>query len=133
MHPVKVVKAFMERISAQDVDGLCELMTEDHTFFDACDHTATGREEMRKGWKGYYAMVPDYWVTCEFICSDNDIVLAVGRAGGTYTSNGTLRPENKWDIPAAWKAVVRDGKVAEWRVYADNEPIREIAAREKAE
>ena len=27
--------------------------------------------------------------------------------------------------PAALRALVRDGRIAEWQVYADNEPIRE--------
>ena len=30
---------------------------------------------------------------------------------------------------AAWKAVMRDGKVMEWRVFADNKPVYEILAR----
>jgi hypothetical protein len=37
-----------------------------------------------------------------------------------------LRPENHWTTPAAWRASIRDGLIAEWRVYADNEPIRQI-------
>ena len=131
MNTVSVVKAFMERISAQDVDGLCELMSENHTFIDAGDVTVRGREKMRKGWESYFAMVPDYWVRCEHAVCEGNVVLVVGRAGGTYTTDGTLKPENKWDIPAAWKAIVVDRKVAEWRVYADNEPLRRIIAEEQ--
>jgi len=29
-------------------------------------------------------------------------------------------------VPAAWLAVVKDGLVAEWRVYADNQPLRKL-------
>jgi hypothetical protein len=36
-----------------------------------------------------------------------------------------LVKENRWETPAAWRAVVVDGLVAEWRVYTDNEPMRE--------
>jgi hypothetical protein len=36
-----------------------------------------------------------------------------------------LKPENRWQTPAAIRALIEDGKVAEWRVYADNEPIRQ--------
>jgi hypothetical protein len=43
---------------------------------------------------------------------------------GTYTPDGVLREEARWSTPAAWLAVVERGLVAEWRVYADNEPIR---------
>ena len=30
---------------------------------------------------------------------------------------------------AAWKVGVDEGQVAEWRVYADNEPIRRLMAK----
>lgn len=131
MTPIEVVRAFAERISADDADGLCDLMTEDHVFIDAMDTTVQGREVMRKGWRGYFAMVPDYSIQIEQIFSAGDTVGAFGRAGGTYSSDGTLKPENRWEVPAAWLAVVRDEKVALWRVYTDNEPIRQIMAREK--
>jgi hypothetical protein len=49
----------------------------------------------------------------------------LGVAEGTYTPDGKLKPENRWKTPAVFRALVEDGKVAEWRVYADNEPIRE--------
>jgi len=57
-----------------------------------------------------------------------------GRAGGTYSPDGRVLPQNRWarrdrggsGETAAWKAVVRDGLVAEWRVFADNEPIRRL-------
>jgi hypothetical protein len=35
------------------------------------------------------------------------------------------RAENQWNTPAAFRVFIEDGLVAEWRVYADNEPIRE--------
>ena len=49
-----------------------------------------------------------------------------GTAQGTYSVNGKLVSENHWEIPAAWKAVVQGGRVSEWRVYADNEPVWKI-------
>ncbi len=132
MTPIDLVYAFADRISARDVDGLCELMSDDHIFMDAMDTTVQGREPMRKGWRGYYAMVPDYYIKIEQVFSDGNTVGAFGRAGGTYSSDGTIKPENHWEVPATWMAVIRDGKVALWRVYADNEPIRQIIEREKS-
>lgn len=43
-----------------------------------------------------------------------------GTARGTYEVDGQLLAENKWEVPAAWKAVVRDGLLAEWHVFAEN-------------
>jgi len=36
-----------------------------------------------------------------------------------------VRSENKWETPAVWRALVRGETISEWRVYCDNEPIRE--------
>jgi len=55
----------------------------------------------------------------------------VGRAEGTYAVEGNLLTENRWQAPAAWRALIREGLVAEWRVYADNEPIRQLMARHR--
>jgi hypothetical protein len=49
----------------------------------------------------------------------------VGMASGSYWSNGIRRPDSLWKTPVALRAVVRDGQICEWQVYADNEPIRE--------
>jgi hypothetical protein len=38
-----------------------------------------------------------------------------------------LRPENHWEIPAAWKAVIADEKIKLWQVFADNTPVEKIA------
>ncbi len=32
----------------------------------------------------------------------------------------------RWETPIACCAQVRDGQIAEWRVYADNEPLRQL-------
>ena len=43
----------------------------------------------------------------------------------------SLNPENRWQTPVAIRASVEDGLVAEWRVYADNEPIRKVMSSGK--
>lgn len=124
-----VAREFVRRINAHDVDALCALMTEDHAFVDALDNRMVGRETMRAGWQGYFTMVPDYWITIESGSAKDDTAALFGRAGGTYAS----APEGTggWEIPGAWRAVVRDGRVALWQVYADNLPIRKLMGAEK--
>jgi hypothetical protein len=90
-----------------------------------------GREEMRARWRGYYAFCPDYWVSHEVILSHRDVVAVFGSAGGTIAANGELPPENKWRTPAAWLAIVEDGLVKQWRVYADNKPVYDIMAKSR--
>jgi ketosteroid isomerase-like protein len=127
---IDVALEFVDRINRRDVDHLCGLMTEDYRFVDS-DGTvdARGRESQRKGWRGYYAMVPDYRIDIEETIESGDVVIFLGVASGTYTADGELHSENRWQTPAVWKAVVRNDRVAEWRVWADLEPIRAVMRR----
>ena len=79
---------------------------------------------MEAGWTGYFSMCPDYWIRTDYLMEEAGVFLAVGEAGGTIDGQS-------W-IPAAWKVVVRDDKVAEWRVFADNKPVYEILARRRS-
>lgn len=124
--PVDVVLAFMERINAVDVDGLCALMAEDHVFLDGLGNRMQGRETIRKGWTGYFHVFPDYRVSHAEIFAQGDVVASFGAAEATYVVNGKLSRENHWSVPAAWRAVVRDGLIAEWQVYTDNQQARKI-------
>lgn len=121
-----VARAFVEAINRQDVEGLTGLMTPGHRFVDSLENAVEGREKMRSAWVGYFRMVPDYSIVVEEIFCDGPVVVMLGKARGTYSSDGELKAENRWETPAAWRAVVEGGLVAEWRVYADNEPMRKL-------
>jgi ketosteroid isomerase-like protein len=122
----EVARNFVEKINAHDTEGLLSLMTLDHVFIDSLGNKVE-RPAIESGWREYFRMVPDYWVVIDQLVSLGGSVLVLfGKAGGTYTpERGQMRSENKWETPAAWRAVVRGGQVSEWRIYSDNEPIRE--------
>jgi uncharacterized protein (TIGR02246 family) len=124
--PVDTVLAFLEQINAGNVDGLCALMTEDHLFVDGLGNRLQGREAMRKGWAGYFRMFPDYRVSHADVFSQRDVVAAFGSAERTLAVKGELPKENHSSVLATWRAVVRDGLIAEWQVYADNQSARKI-------
>jgi uncharacterized protein (TIGR02246 family) len=125
---ITVAQAFVRAINRQDADALAELMTEDHRFTDPLANVVEGREKMRAAWAAYFRMVPDYTIAVEETYSDGPVVVMLGVGGGTYAPDGELKPENRWKTIAALRAVVEDGKVSEWKVYADNEPIRRLFA-----
>ena len=127
--PIAVATAFVRAINRQDVASLAELMSDRHRFIDSLGNLAEGRETMRAGWIAYFRMVPDYSLAIEETYIDGPIVLLLGVAQGTYTADGNLKPENKWQTPVAIRAFLEKGKVSEWRVYADNEPIRKLMQR----
>ena len=122
-NPLDLVRAFIEKINAHDVAGLCALMPEGHVFVDSRGTTIRGRETMRAGWTGYFTWFPDYQISVTDIFVRDHLIGLFGFARGTYSVAGKLLEENKWEIPAAWRAVVKDGLMAEWRVYADNSPV----------
>jgi ketosteroid isomerase-like protein len=126
---VDTVLQFLERINQHDADKLAELMTEDHLFVDSLGHSVSGRENMRLGWRSYYAFCPDYWVAHGEIFPSGDLVAVFGAAGGTIAADGKLPAENRWRTSAAWLAIVDGDLVKQWRVYADNKPVYDILAR----
>ena len=122
MTPGETVVLFVDRINQRDPDKLAELMTEDHVFIDSLGRAVRGREAMRQGWRPYCAMCPDYRIAHEEVVAKGDVVVAFGRAGGSIR-------EDRWETPAAWRAVVEDGLTKEWRVYADNKPVYDLLAK----
>jgi uncharacterized protein (TIGR02246 family) len=124
-----VAHAFVRAINRQDVDALVNLMTEEHRFIDSLGNVVDGREKMRTGWTKYFHMVPDYTVAIEETFCDGPVVAMLGMAQGTFSPDGQLKPENRWTTPTAFRAYIEEQKVAEWRVYCDNEPIRQRMAK----
>lgn len=111
----EVVLAFVDAINAHDVDRLGELMTDDHTFVDPYGSEVTGREPMLAAWRGYFEWFPDYQIEVNDIFEHESEFGMFGFAGGSFQGNA----DRKWRLPAAWKALVRDGRMARWQVVAD--------------
>jgi ketosteroid isomerase-like protein len=127
--PIKIAMAFIDCINAADVAGLFELMTEGHIFQDALGERFIGREKMRQGWQYYFSLVQNYKILAQDYLANESRVAIFGTASGTYAGPGADRvthAERFWQVPAAWNAVIRGGLVAEWCVYADNQPLRKL-------
>jgi ketosteroid isomerase-like protein len=132
MEPSEVARAFVSKVNAHDVDGLCSLMTDEHAFVDALDNRAVGRSTMQSGWQAYFSMVPDYWIKVDTVLQEGCVVALFGQAGGSYSSSGGDSAKRLWHVPAAWLAEVDGDRVAVWRVYADNLPLRQLMGQEPA-
>jgi len=113
---------FVAAINDRNFESLESLMAPDHLFVDSLGNRVQGAARMLAGWRGYFAICPDYRIRIDRSIVEGDTVLAVGEAGGTID-------KTTWRTPAAWQVVIRDGKVAEWKVFADNKPVYEILAR----
>src|SRR5207302_5414390 len=128
----RTLLAFIDRINAHDVEGLAELMSDDHTFIDAHGNQITGKEKMIAGWRGYFEWFPDYFIEVidvfEGDLSEAGRAFAMfGFAGGSFKGNSGA----SWRLPAAWKAVVKDGRITFWQVFADTKIPFDIIERNR--
>jgi ketosteroid isomerase-like protein len=126
--PIQVALKFIEKINEHNPDALAEMMTDDHAFVDSLGSTFEGKETMRGGWGHYFSTFPDFTITCTEILQKGNLLGMFGTASGTYAPDGELREENHWQMPGAWRAVVKDNRIAAWHVYVDNHPVLEIMA-----
>jgi len=129
---IDVVKAFVTAINKGDVTQLSSLMAEDHAFVDSNGRTVSGRDNMTEGWKQYFRMFPDYRIEVQNMLQDKGLVAVFGFASGTYNGKRGLVPENRIEMPAAWKAIVENGKIELWQVYADWTEGQKIIEEDKA-
>jgi len=125
--------AFVDAINGGSVERLAALMTEDHVFIDSDGTESRGRSKMVPVWGEYFAMVPDYRIIVKETFAASRTVMAAGEAEGTFIEDGVLRPENHWKAPAAWRAVIKEAKVAVWQVYVNPETMGEILKRIRGE
>lgn len=126
MLPIDVVLKFEQLINTCNAEAMCSLLTPDSVFIDSLGNRVEGAQKQRPAWEGYFKMVPDYTISHSEIFAEGETVAMFGSAQGTFSKNGARKKEDFWKTPAAWRAVVRDSKIAVWQVFADNEPIRAI-------
>jgi hypothetical protein len=110
-----VALEFVNAINHQDLETLETLMPEEHRFIDSLGRVLVGRDKVRAGWVDYFRMV----------------VVMLGLAQGSYAVDGQLTELDRWSSPAVFRAFIDDDKVKEWRVYADNEPVRKRIRKSK--
>ena len=124
MTSVEIFKQWLAAINGHDVSALTALMAEDHVFVDSLGNRVAGARSIEAGWRGYFATCPDYWIREDCSMAEGERMLVAGEAGGTIDGQS-------WRTPAAWKVVIRDGRVVEWHVFADNKPVYEILRRRR--
>jgi ketosteroid isomerase-like protein len=129
MRPVEVVLQFEQRINAHDPAAIIGLLSADSVFIDSMGTRVQGLEKLRVAWEGYFKMVPDYAIDHDEILGHGNTVAVFGSASGTFSADGRIQKENFWTTKAAWRAIVKNEKIALWQVFADNEPIRAIMRR----
>jgi hypothetical protein len=129
----QTVSCFIEAINCQNIDSIFSLMTDDHKFVDANGNEVVGNEKMKIAWTGYFRLFPDYTIEVADVVINDNIVAVFGFASGTYKGIRLDNNENYWRLPAAWKAIVDNGKIKLWQVYADTKIPLDIMNRNSAQ
>ena len=107
---IAALQKFVARINAHDPAGIIALCTADHVFIDSLGSRLSGRERLEQAWAGYFAIFPDYRIEVEAAASQDKLALACGFATATHAAS-----QKTWRIPAAWRAIVRDGHIPSGR------------------
>jgi ketosteroid isomerase-like protein len=98
---------FNEKINKQDVEGLAELMTNDHTFIDSDGNITAGKGAMKEGWNNFFKKYPDYRNILTCVTVQSDIVVMIGYS---------ICSVRALDGANIWTAKISGEKVSEWRV-----------------
>jgi ketosteroid isomerase-like protein len=122
--PETVAHAFVRAINRHEIEAMEALMAPEYRFVNSLGEQLEGREILREGWIRYFQMVPGYTIDLEESYAIGPVVVLLGVARGSYAADGQEQPESDWETPLAVRVQVSEGQVVEWRVYADNEPIR---------
>jgi ketosteroid isomerase-like protein len=127
----QIVYDFAEAISLHDIEKIYSLMADDHVLIDAHGNKVEGKDKMKAGWAGYFNWFPDYKIEITDIFENDASIAAFGFAGGTFKGLETVGNENQWRLSTAWKAVVENGKIKLWQVYADTKIPFDIISKNK--
>ena len=114
--PQSIALQFNDYINARDIDGLAQLMTDDHTFIDTADNTIQGKQSCLAGWREFFHSFPDYKNIFETVTVKGPFVIMTGHS---------TCADHRLEGPALWTAKIRDEKVAAWRVYEDTADNRQ--------
>jgi hypothetical protein len=119
----RVALRFVNEVNRHEVESLLDLLTEDHVMIDPEGREVRGRDRLREVWSGWFRACPDYHLGVKEWFQSGRTVGMFGTASGTFAVGERLPAEHRWKAPAAWRAVVRDHRIAQWQVYLDLEPI----------
>lgn len=116
LNDVTVVREFIARINAGDVDGLGRLMAPDHSLEVFDEAPLVGRDANIDAWRGYASSWPRYRIYEEAIGGRERWVAVLGHTTGSHLE---LPDEEEAALRLIWVADVVDGLVRTWRLEPD--------------
>jgi SnoaL-like domain len=113
---VSVVREFIARINAADVEGLGRLMAPDHSLEVFDEAPFVGRDENIEAWHGYAGSWPSYHIYEDATGRRGEWVAVLGHTTGSHLE---LPDEEEEQLTLIWVADVVGGLVHTWRLEPD--------------
>ena len=117
-----VVFSFIDRLNRGDVDGLAELMTDDHALEVLDEAPLVGKASNIEAWRGYMSAFPDYVIYPHQLAERDGLVAVVGHTTGSHLG---LPDEEERTLTIIWIAQVDRGRLSLWRIEEDTPERRE--------
>ena len=103
---------FNNCINTQDLEGLVNLMTDDHVFIDSVNNKVVGKQDNKLNWAKFFKLFPVYRNVFEIVTLQGSTVIMLGYS---LCSDEVLN-----NVRSIWTAKVENNKLKEWRVYTDS-------------
>ncbi len=120
----KIVKDFLKAVNDNNIQAMESLLADNHIFIDSNENEIVGRAKVIKIWKHHFENVDAYSVKVDKMFGKDGCVVFTGEV------SGFIRDKNKadkfWSVPLAWKVKVNDGKILQWQVFENTQPIWDL-------
>jgi len=123
--PRRVLQDFYDRFGEGDLEGAVAMFADSIRITDPGLGTAEGREQIRRYLCGLKEAVPDATAIVERGFEVGDTAIVEGRFTGTAATAPSqpdgqpISAAGQIDLPFADFAVIRDGRIGEYRTYYD--------------
>jgi hypothetical protein len=114
--PTAAVLSFIDCINRGDVDGLGELMSDDHALTVLDEAPLVGRAANIDAWRGYFTSFPTYVIYPSAMAEADATVAVLGTTTGSHLD---LPDEDERRITVIWVAGVAEGVVSSWQILDD--------------
>ena len=131
LQTLSIISMFIDLINAHDLDGILTSVTKDLSFYDSMGVNITGIDKLKDAWGGLFSLFPDYKIEAKEILVEDGEVVIFGEISGTFSVGDKDMDGKKWNVRSAWRVLTENGKINQWRVYTDMEPIREMRRLQK--
>jgi ketosteroid isomerase-like protein len=119
---VAAAVSFIDCINRTDIDGLAELMADDHILQVFAEPPLVGRKANIEAWRGYFASFPHYVIYPRLIAERAGLVAILGHTTGSHLA---LSDAEEKSMTLIWLATVVDGAVMNWTLVADTTDNRQ--------